>query len=313
MRHIVLLLVLILVVVVSGCATLPFNSQPRNVATEVNPNQPGQLSNKGVTLKFVEGKPPQDRIRIGIPFRVELLLQNWGTKDISGIVYLSDTPTGNLEAIPGRISRSFLIKGREAEFGQTVVEEEIDFDTFAYSYSSLTNAAIRAELEYDYEADFITQLCVKGEEANVREQECTSRTSFSINDLGPDARNSPVAITSIKQQTDAVNDQAFVTLIITFQDFGGSDGWINNDDRSLNIAGAINLEGSGVFNCNQNIIKFTDTIKTREAYCTLTVSLPAETNYFQNPLIIKLAYPYKTVVATKQIPVVAVEQEFNQF
>ncbi len=304
---------LIIIVLISGCATLPFPSPSKDTVKEVSPDQPGRLTNRGVTLNFIEGKPPQDRIYLGYKFRVKVLLQNWGFEEVSGIVSLSDKLSGKLEAIPSDRIMSFTIPGMDPELKPLRSTEDIlDFGEFEYTDKSVTDTVIRAEVEYDYITYLRTQICIKSELARASEQECTIKRTFNSADLGPAAQYAPVTVTSIKQDTNAVGSQANVILILTFQDFGGSDGWINNEDNSINIEDAIHLAGIGPFKCNPKILKFTDRRKTWEVRCELTVSLP-QNNYFQNPLTIILKYPYKIIVATNQIPVKSLESYAGEF
>ena len=260
-------LLLILIVIVSGCAgTLIPTNQPKNIEQETSSNQPGRLTNRGIELDFLQGKPPQDRIILGRPFRVSILLKNWATETISGEVKLSDTPKGSdIEAIQGVISRSFTISGVDDEIKPLKPKEkEIDFDTFTYTNPALTSTAIRAELEYDYIVKFTIPICIKTEDAIASEAECTSRSNFGASDFGFSAQHAPVTITNIKQETDATGDSAYIILYLLFEDFGGRQGWVNNQDKSIDISNSIILEGQGPFRCSPSIVRFTDTIKKRE-------------------------------------------------
>ncbi len=301
MRYLILLLVSL--VIISGCFPTNTNAPDKNVISEVN-SQSGRLTNRGVTLKFIEGSPSQDRIRSEFPFSVRVLLENWASQPTSGDIYLSDKLSGSLSAIQGRVQQRFDLEGLDKGIRSTPKGKEIDLGSYTYPPSpSLTGTTIRAELEYDYNVKFFTDICVKSRDAKVNEQECTSRRSFSNSDLGFDAQHAPVTVTNIKQELDSVGDAtAEIFLTLTFEDFGGSDGWINNEENSLDINGRIILKGKGPFTCSPNLLKFRESRKKLEVDCFKQVSLDGS-NFFSNPLEISLSYPYKSIVTTKEIPI----------
>jgi hypothetical protein len=300
MRYLILLLISL--VIISGCFPTS-NQNDKNVVSEVN-SQSGRLTNRGVTLKFIDGSPSQDRIRSEFPFSVRVLLENWASKPTSGDIYLSDKFTGSLSAIQGKVQQRFDLEGLDKGIRPTPKGKEIDLGSYTYPPSpSLTGTTIRAELEYEYNVEFFTDICVKSRNAKVNEQECTSRRSFSSNDLGFDAQHAPVTVTNIKQELDSLDEStAEIFLTLTFEDFGGSDGWINNEENSLDIDGRIILKGKGPFSCSPNILRFRESRKKVEVDCFKQVSLDGQ-NFFSNPLEISLSYPYKSIVTTKEIPI----------
>jgi|TARA_Y100000310_G_C20575492_1_gene760196 hypothetical protein len=296
------------IVVVAGCGITP----PKvPTVSDESTTQQSRLANRGVVLKFIEDKPPQNEIFLNDNFRIKVKLENYNEKPISGEVYLSDIFDGaNLQAIPGKRSKTFDVPGVDKELRGTPGEQEIDFGEFVYTNPDLHNqrTSFTAEVQYYFDEQFSTSMCIKSEEAIVSSSQCTNKRSFSSNDLG--SQYAPVTVTSIRQDMNSINNVAKIKLFLTFQDFGGSFGGINNQDNSIDISNAVELAGKGIFNCNPKQLSFNKNIKKREAICRLDVALP-DNNYFQNPLIIRLSYFYKNTLHTNQIPITDLDKKFE--
>ena len=309
MKNIFLILILTVLIVLSGCnfgiQTIPF------IKKEDSTPDSGGLINRGVTLNFVEGSPRLDGIELDIPFRVKVSLKNWGLNPISGDIYLSDKFKEPLTAFPGKVYGGFSINGADRVSGRVIPKEkDIDFGKFQYTDLRLTETTIRAELRYNYDTEFGTQICVKADNAIVTEQECPSRTI--IGDLGYEAQHSPVTVTNIRQEMNVGDGGADITLYLTFQDFGGgldciSDG-LGECTNLLDITNAIELAGESPLNCNKKIISFKDK-KKAEVFCRTIVSLP-DNNFFQTPLTIRLNYNYRSIIPTPQILIKRPDTDF---
>ncbi|MEK6936558.1 MAG: hypothetical protein AABW58_00640 [Nanoarchaeota archaeon] len=305
-RSLILFLVLI-ILVISGCTQIPNLPSPGNLPG-LGQKEKTITESKGLTIKFLENQPPLDEIIAGQNFKISIELTNNDPEQVTGTIKLSDTPSDEFSSLQGKEESSFSLSPAEVlqegaeRISKSIPSQEIlHFGPYTYgeskAFKGMTTNFI-TEIITNHRATATAQFCVKSSDS----QESKCQNKETITSFGPRGNLGPVKITKIEKTL--IPDEGLVTanLKITIKNSGR--GKIDNEDQILNSFN-IRMLGDSSLTCSK-----TERLSLKEGERTVTCTVDigiSEELFRQEVLEISYDYPYKIIETLGPIKVIKIE------
>ncbi len=264
---------------------------------------------KGVSIRFLPGNPPTNRILEGQEFKVFVELSNSGLTAVNGQLCVSDDKYANYGGIEEpKVCEQFSLAGADETDEASPSSDKFYFPSYdgpGYIYRGIEgkniDTTIIAEALYSgYRAiaSPSIRLCTDS-------KECSFDETISGSSLGGDAARAPVTVTSIHKTITPAGRNVGVVLEMNVENVGGGEipSLTPNDDRQK-VGFEINYEGSGIeFDCRPlsgGLIILNNNKATIRCQSRNNVEL--ETGVQENPVQIYLTYDYLTKLPIEKIP-----------
>lgn len=294
---------LVIVLLISGCTQISNLPKPN---IQLGQNSKQIVESKGLSIKFRDNQPPLNEIFSGKDFKISLELTNNDPEEVSGTIYLSDTPSDEFSSLEGREQQSFSVPAAEviSEGSQKISKlipssEIITFGPYNYNSEKafpgmVTNFIL--EITTKHNVLIPAQICVSSRE----QSKCP--TKETVTNFGPRSGYSPVSITSI-EKTLVPEEGNTASLILKINIKNTGKGKIDNEEQILNSFD-LNLRGASNLDCNKNKISLKQ--QENQVICTAEVSVSDEL-FRQDILEINYDYPYKIIETLGPIRVTKLE------
>jgi hypothetical protein len=303
MKKVIILLSVILFI--SGCISMP--------GTKVSAGK------EGIIVNFLENMPPTDSLYEEQSFRVGLEIENYATIPKKIQVCLSDTPGDYFGGIPSGVCEFVEMRQAEKTDDKIIPDiQQVYFPTHGtYAYREVTGdmtTNIIAEINYPYETEASTQICIKTDQNIKTPIKCEMSETVPVTYK----YTAPLKISSLKKDIFPISDNEIEILLKLDLQAADSGEIINYKDayapittkKDVLLEFNIDLKGiTNKFECSPTEfgkILFNQNRKT--LICSATINKrEIDQEYLVNPLEIKIKYGYRIVKSLGPIQLISRE------
>jgi len=300
MKKIYLSILLIIVLIISGCTQL--NNLPRPSLPGLSSKEKVITESQGLTIRFLENQPPLDEIRAGQNFKISLDLTNNDPEQVTGTIKISDTPSDEFSSLQGKEEMSFSLPA--AELLETKIApstERITFGPYSYDESKVFTGMVTnfiTEIITNHKTLVASQFCIKSSSS----QEINCPNKETITKFNPLTNLGPVKVSRVEKTM--VPEEGFASLTLKIFLRNTARGKIDNEDQTIDSFN-VDIQGETSLVCSK-----TNKISLKEGEnvitCTADIGISDEL-FRQEVLEISFEYPYKIIETLGPVKVTKIE------
>jgi len=284
-----ILLLLFILVFLTGCGL-------QNLPGYKGPKQDKPVP-RGIGLSFADGFPPSELVE-DKDFSVRVNVINYGAREASGNIELSDGVGNAYEGVGDDVSGQFRLEGNEGDAGAGYDEMYVSFGPFRYkNLEEGQSATFIANAIFDYDYESIASLCINGfTSAGKKSKKCLDKETITGRALCPssricDAMTAPVAVTEIKKNSFVAEEGGEQTIQLDVKISNVGNGYIKDGE----VNGIEVSSGDFRFDCDKDRVVFlynrdTD-VREKKIKC-ISSEGKVDGEFIRTPLIVKMKYAY---------------------